>query len=366
MPTDTSAALLPQRDRFDIPEPITYLNCASMAPQLRVVAQAALDATRRNAAPWSIAPGEWFSESERLRLLFTQVVGSDPDGIAIIPSASYGIAVAAANVPVRAGEEVVVLDREFPSNLYAWRELTRGRDAGLRTVVRSAGETWTEATISAIHERGGGRRPQLPLDRREPRRPGRGGRSGAPGGAALVVDGSQSIGAVPLDLAAVRPDFLVTVGMQVAAGSVRNCLPVRRPGWRDAGQPIEHTWLHAPAARISPASPGIATSTDSARAVRHGWASAVRLTPMAIAALEQVLAWRVDRIHAMISTLVARLSDGVGRLLPHSADERGSGRTHDGYPRRATGCTRLRGRPFRRRRLRRCAWRRGARVAPRA
>src|SRR6266545_3095993 len=31
-------------------------------------------------------------------------------------------------------------------------------------------------------------------------------------GAAMVVDASQSLGAMPLDLAAIRPDFLVSVG----------------------------------------------------------------------------------------------------------------------------------------------------------
>lgn len=329
MPTETSAALLQQRDLFDIPEPITYLNCASMAPQLRVVAQAALDATRRNAAPWSIAPDEWFSESERLRLLFAQVVGSDADGIAIIPSASYGIAVAAANVPVRAGEEVLVLDREFPSNLYAWRELTRGKDARLRTVVRSAGETWTEATTSAINERTAvvavpnchwtdGSLVDLVAVGEAARRVG----------AALVVDGSQSIGAVPIDLAAVRPDFLVTVGYKWLLGPYGIAYLYVAPGWRDAGQPIEHTWL---ARAGSEDFAGLTGYRDEyrfgARRFDMGGRPQFALTPMAIAALEQVLAWRVDRIHALISTLVARLGGGVRRILPNSTDD-GPGAGH--------------------------------------
>ena len=31
-------------------------------------------------------------------------------------------------------------------------------------------------------------------------------------GARLVIDGSQSVGVMPLDVAALRPDFVVTVG----------------------------------------------------------------------------------------------------------------------------------------------------------
>lgn len=326
---ETSVPLMTQRDRFEIPESVIYLNCASMAPQLRVVGQAAQDATRRNAAPWAIGSDEWFSQSERLRGLFAQVIGSDADGIAIVSSASYGIALAAANVPVRAGEEVIVMDREFPSNLYAWRELVRRRDARLRTVARSDGENWTEAVVAAISDRTAvvavpnchwtdGSLVDLVAVGDATRRVG----------AALVVDGSQSIGAVPIDLAAVRPDFLVTVGYKWLLGPYGVAYLYIAPKWRETGQPIEHSWL----ARAG--SEDFARLTEYCDEFRHGarrfdmgGCPQFPLTPMAIAALEQIVAWRVDRIHASIAALIARLAEGLPSLAARSADD-GPGAGH--------------------------------------
>jgi selenocysteine lyase/cysteine desulfurase len=55
------------------------------------------------------------------------------------------LAVAAANVPVRAGQSIVVVGREFPSGTYTWRELARRTGARLVTVTLEAGESGADA-----------------------------------------------------------------------------------------------------------------------------------------------------------------------------------------------------------------------------
>ena len=42
------------RELFDLPNDVIYLNCANMAPQLRSVTQAGIEAVRRKSAPWSL------------------------------------------------------------------------------------------------------------------------------------------------------------------------------------------------------------------------------------------------------------------------------------------------------------------------
>src|SRR5262249_27105582 len=121
-----------RRELFEIPQGVTYLNCANMSPQLRSVTAAGVAAVRAKASPWALRAADWFAPTERLRTLFARLVNGDPDGVAIVPAVSYGIALAAANVPVAAGQSIVVLDGEFPSNFYAWRELTRRRGAVFR------------------------------------------------------------------------------------------------------------------------------------------------------------------------------------------------------------------------------------------
>jgi hypothetical protein len=50
---------------FDIPDGVTYLNCANMAPQLRSITQAGLSAVRAKATPWELSAPEWFSAAEQ-------------------------------------------------------------------------------------------------------------------------------------------------------------------------------------------------------------------------------------------------------------------------------------------------------------
>ncbi|MGH7536143.1 MAG: aminotransferase class V-fold PLP-dependent enzyme, partial [Gemmatimonadales bacterium] len=97
---ETVGTLPSQRQLFDIPTDVTYLNCANLSPHLRAVSAAGADALRKRAAPWTLAAPDWFSGAERLRDLFARIVNADPDGVALVPSVSYGIAIAAANLKV--------------------------------------------------------------------------------------------------------------------------------------------------------------------------------------------------------------------------------------------------------------------------
>src|SRR4030095_1851109 len=61
-------------------------------------------------------------------------------------------------------------------------------------------------------------------------------------GAALVVDASQALGAIPLDLAAVRPDYLVSVGYKWLLGPFAlGYLYVAED--RCDGVPLEENWI---------------------------------------------------------------------------------------------------------------------------
>src|SRR5918997_2915707 len=158
---DDSAAPVPakslvnlgkQRPLFEGPDNVAYLNCAYMSPQLRTVRKAGEGAVRRKSKPWEISPKDFFEDSETARALFAEIVGGEADGGAIGPSVSYGMAVAAANVPLGAGESVVILGEQFPSNVYPWRELTRRVGAELVTVPRPTDNDWTGALLERVNE----------------------------------------------------------------------------------------------------------------------------------------------------------------------------------------------------------------------
>src|ERR687894_2663044 len=123
-----------KRDLFEIPEDIVYLNCAYMSPQLRPAREVGEKAVSRKSRPWEITPDDFFEDAEKSRALFARLVGGEAEGVALIPSVSYGIAVAAANVEVEPGENILILEEQFPSNVYPWRALAKHSGANLVTV----------------------------------------------------------------------------------------------------------------------------------------------------------------------------------------------------------------------------------------
>ena len=313
-----------QRDLFEIPDEVTYLNCANLSPQLRSVSAAGLDSIALKKSPWKIDPPEWFSGAETLRELAAKVIGADADGIALVPSVSYGIAIAAANTPVERGQSIVLLHEEYPSNYYAWKELAQRREADIRIVRRSVDGSWTQAVLESIdqttavvsapncHWTDGS---LIDLEQV--------GERARSVGASLVIDASQSLGAYPLDIAKVQPDFLVSVGYKWLMGPYALGYLYAAPKWRESGKPIENSWL----ARAG--SENFASLVDyrdeyraGARRFDMGEFPNFVLAPMAVAALRQILEWKVENIQhtlAALTGLVAREAAKLGcASLPSS------------------------------------------------
>ncbi|MDG2286950.1 MAG: aminotransferase class V-fold PLP-dependent enzyme, partial [Alphaproteobacteria bacterium] len=112
-----------QRHLFDIPDEITYMNCAYLSPLMRSVLEAGRRGLERKARPWEILAKDFWEGPNRARELFAGLINADADGVAVVPSASYGMATAARNLPLSSGQTVVVLEDQFPSNVTHWADL---------------------------------------------------------------------------------------------------------------------------------------------------------------------------------------------------------------------------------------------------
>ena len=112
-----------QRHLFDIPEGVAFFNCASRTPLLRASKAASDVGMAREMQPWGYNPDEAPGEADQVRGLFAALIGAEAGDIAITPSAAYGIKTAALNLPVAAGQRILVPEQPFPSNFYAWRAL---------------------------------------------------------------------------------------------------------------------------------------------------------------------------------------------------------------------------------------------------
>ena len=142
------------RAEFDIPRDICYLNAAYMGPQPRRVVEATMRGATRRSQPWGITPADFFSEVGVLRAAFAQQVGCSAENIAIVPSASYGVACAAANLPVNQGDVILALHDQFPSNYYSWRRQALATEAEFHIVSKEGSQSWADALTDAIEFRG--------------------------------------------------------------------------------------------------------------------------------------------------------------------------------------------------------------------
>jgi selenocysteine lyase/cysteine desulfurase len=324
--THAAAILGNQRDAFELPDDVAYFNTAAMAPQPRVVREAGERALARRASPWTVKGPDWFTDVERLRGLFARLVGASPDCIAIAAASSYGMAVAARNLPLGSGQRVLVLAEEFPSGIYTWRAACRRTGATLVTIAREQGQSWADAVLAELDERvavvsvpnvhwtDGS---LVDLDRIAP--------AAREAGAALVVDASQSVGAMPIDVSRIRPDFLVTVGYKWQLGPY-GLAYLYVAEQHHGGDPLEQNWI---AREGSQDLARLVDYTDvyepGARRFDVGARSSFVLTPMAVAALGLLLEWGVERIAVSLSAITGRLAEGAGALgleLP-PADQRG-------------------------------------------
>lgn len=311
-PWHTPRMLPCQRDAFDLPDDIAYFNCAYMAPTLRAARRAAEAALARTSAPWTLSVEDFFSPPERARALFAGLLGASAEDIAIVPSASFGISTAARNLRLGPGRVVLALEEEFPSNYYAWRDLA-ARDGGdVRLVPRPSDGDWTSAVLEALDEHvaiaalphchwsDGG---LLDLVRV--------GAAVRARGAHLVLDVTQSLGALPLDVAQVQPDFLVCAAYKWLLGPYSLGFLYVAPR-HHGGTPLDHNWItRAGAEDFS----GLVRYADGyqpgARRYDMGERSSFVLLPMALAALEQLQAWTPAAISETLGAITAQLAESA-------------------------------------------------------
>jgi selenocysteine lyase/cysteine desulfurase len=329
---DLVQRLLPlacQRSAFTLPRGIHYFNCAFIAPLMRRVEEAGTLAIHRGRLPHTLGPTDFFHEANRARRRFARLVGaSEPGRVAVIPSVSYGLAVAARNLRPHPTQNIVVAGGQFPSNTHIWRRLAHQIGCTLRIVKAPAtlehrAAEWTRCLLDAIdsatavvalgtiHWRDGTRFDLEAI-----------GRRARDAGAAFVLDGIQSLGALPFDLDRVQPDVVVCGAYKWLLGPMGIGLAYFGPRF-DGGEPLEETWL----GRLPAGDDFSALDDDPSDyqpgALRYdmGGRAQFILLPMLNAALDQLLDWGSERIQAYCSLLASALITGARELGYRVADE---------------------------------------------
>jgi len=307
-----------QKHLFSIDENSTYLNGAYMSPQLRSVEAIGIKNLQKKSKPYLISEGDFFSEKVILKKRFSQLIkADDPETIAIIPSVSYGIAIAVNNIPFEAGDEIIVLEEQFPSNYYAWKQLEAEKKVSINTIKAPSikigrGKIWNEQILEAISHKtkcitlphthwADGTKFDLKAIRKRADEVG----------AYLIVDGTQSVGAMPFSAAEIKPDALICGGYKWLLGPYSLGVAYFGDRFHD-GSPIENNWMNHEG------------SEDFSNLVRYnhrfkakatrydvGESSNFVLTPMLSEAIRQLLEWTPDAIQQYCESIT---EDAIKKL----------------------------------------------------
>lgn len=239
-----------QKHLFSLPENVTYLNCATMSAQLKSVEKVGIENLLKKSTPYVIETKHFFEERAVLKQRFAQLIDcTDAESVSIIPSVSYGIANAAKNIPFKKGDEVILISAQFPSNFYAWKHLEKTEGVSVKTIAappteKGRGNLWNEKLLDAINSKtkvvsipqvhwADGTLFNLKAIREKTNEVG----------AYLIIDGTQSIGAMEFSVQEIQPDALICAGYKWLMGGYGLGMAYYGERFYD-GIPIENNWMN--------------------------------------------------------------------------------------------------------------------------
>jgi selenocysteine lyase/cysteine desulfurase len=190
------------RAQFPALENWTWLNTATYG-QLPLRTRAAVDAhfARRDKTACSDFL-TWFDDVDEIRALIGKLINCEARDIAFSMNAAAALSLILGGIDWREGDRIVTLRDEFPNQYYFAASLA---ERGVQLIEKDEIDALPEQTravlVSSVNY-SNGYRPDLTLISQLARQ----------AGALLYVDGTQSVGALRFDVAAVKPDMLAVDG----------------------------------------------------------------------------------------------------------------------------------------------------------
>ena len=294
---------------------VTYLNCAYMGPLPKVTLDAIRDVMPLQAFPNRVKDSFAFDFPNRVREVTAPFVGARPDEILVGSGSSHGMAVAALGFPWKPGDEVIVSAGDFPSNVYIWSEAAKRQGGVCRPVRGRKPAVSTQEILDAVTERtrivsvswvdyGSGE--VIDLERL--------GETCAKRGIFLAVDGTQAVGAVPLDVKALRLSLVSVGSYKWMLGPYGSGFAYLDPAWFDRITPAYITWTAAQGAEDYNALPRDDYKlVNTARRYDEPETASFLNRAGLIRSAEFLNGIGVPAVHAHVTTLLKRLETELPR-----------------------------------------------------
>jgi selenocysteine lyase/cysteine desulfurase len=304
-----------QKELFQLPEEVHYLNAAYMSPQLKSVEQAGIQAVSLKNFPGSIAPAHFLDSGQNLRTTLGSFLNLSAHRIALLPSVSYGMAIVAKNLAQKPGltpgQQILTVENEFPSDIYAWEGVIAQKHLELLTIaapntLHNRAELWNKHIIAAITER-----TAMVVIGHVHWTDGTIFDLGAISVACkkhnawLVLDTTQSLGALPLDFAKIQPDALICAGYKWLMGPYSLGFGYFSSTF-DHGLALEESWVNRiKSDDFKELNNYQSQYREGAYRYNVGQQANFILNPMLQTAVQQLIAWGPENIQAYCKNLVA-------------------------------------------------------------
>lgn len=304
--------LVNQRTKFSLQAGNTYLNCAYMSPMLKAVEKKGIEGIKMKRNPFQVSSQDFFTETEKVRKEFGRLINAEANRIVLVPSVSYGMANVVNNVKLTAKDNIIVAAGQFPSNYYPWQRVQMDSGAQIKTIVPpdtliNRGKQWNERLLDAIDANtklvalgnvhwADGTLFNLKEIRKRSREVG----------SLLVIDGTQSVGALPFDVKEIQPDALVCAGYKWLMGPYSLGLAYYGE-YFDKGKPVEENWINRLHSENFAGLVNYATDYQPG-ALRYevGEHSNFILLPMLLEALRQINQWKPKNIQQYCKSITRK------------------------------------------------------------
>jgi selenocysteine lyase/cysteine desulfurase len=308
--------LASQRDLFDIPRDVCYLNSASYSPLPLKTLEAGRGAVGRKGQPWRLDAGFAGRQHHRARLAAARLVNADAADIALIPSISYGVATAAKLLTIARGTRVLVLENDHSSPVLEWQARAGAQGFAVETIRQPDDGDWTSAVLACIERLGA---PPVSLASISSVHWSDGGLIDLEkvaaalrrDGALFLIDATQSAGVLPLDVKQLDPDFVIFPTYKWLLGPYGRAFLYVAKRHQD-GTPLEQTSAGRRDVRAENAVYFTDTSyVGDASRFDMGERDHFVSLEMAAIGMEMIAEWGAAAIAHRLAMLTARIAEGV-------------------------------------------------------
>src|ERR1700761_4337553 len=317
--------LASQRDQFDIPRDICYLNAASYSPLPLKTLEAGRVAVERKGKPW-LVPGSFANEiHERTRAAAARLINADTADVALISSVGYGVATAAKLLAIPRGARVLVLENDHTSPVLEWHSRAQAQGFAVETIRQPEDNDWTSAVLAAIERPGAAPLALASISSVHWSDGGlldieKIGASLKKQGAMFLIDATHHVGVLTLDVKQLDPDFVIFPTYKWVLGPYGRAFIYIAKRHQD-GVPLEQT---APGRRNVNAENNIYFADTNylpdARRFDMGERDHFISMEMAAIGMEMMAEWGSAAIVGRLGMLTERIADGLQNTGARVAD----------------------------------------------